>query len=36
VLGLEHPNTLIAASNLAGTLGNQRKFAEAETIYEKC
>ena len=32
VLGDEHPYTLITATNLAGCLGKQEKWAEAEPI----
>ncbi len=32
VLGAEHPNALLSASNLAGSLLNQGKYAEAEQM----
>ena len=35
VLGEEHPDTLLSANNLAGSLSGRGKQAEAERIYRE-
>jgi tetratricopeptide (TPR) repeat protein len=35
VLGKEHPNTLLSMMSLAALLGQQGKYAEAETIHRQ-
>jgi hypothetical protein len=34
VLGMDHPDTLVSISNLASSLHEQGKYAEAESIYQ--